>query len=143
MEKMQKKIMVFGTFDGLHQGHLNLFEQARNLADKPYLIVSIARDVNVRRIKKIKTLLSERERLLLLASCKLVDKAILGGVKNHIAHIVKEAPEIIALGYDQTEYVKNLKKDLQAKGLKVRIVRLKPYKDHIYKNHLLKQKRKV
>ena len=39
--------MVFGTFDGLHKGHLNFFKQAKKLAQKSFLIVSIARDLNV------------------------------------------------------------------------------------------------
>ena len=39
--------MVFGTFDGLHKGHINFFQQAVKLAKNSYLIVSIARDKNV------------------------------------------------------------------------------------------------
>ena len=64
----------------------------------------------------------------------------MSGINNHIPHIIKERPDIIALGYDQRDYVKNLKKDLENRGLKVKIVRLKPHKEHIYKNHLLKNK---
>ena len=45
------RIMVFGTFDGIHRGHLHFFKQARGLVKNPYLIVSVARDVNVKRIK--------------------------------------------------------------------------------------------
>ena len=45
-----KKVMVFGTFDGLHEGHLDFFRQAREYGD--YLIVAVARDVNVKKIKK-------------------------------------------------------------------------------------------
>jgi cytidyltransferase-like protein len=44
-------VMVFGTFDFLHKGHLNFFKQARSLAKNPYLIASVARDYNVKRIK--------------------------------------------------------------------------------------------
>ena len=76
--------------------------------------------------------------MILVKKCKLVDKAVLSGVKNHIPHIVKEYPDIIALGYDQKAYVKNLKKDL--KNITVKIIRLKPYKEKIYKNRLLKNK---
>ena len=55
------------------------------------------------------------------------------------AHILKEKPQIIALGYDQKAYVAELKKDLKNKGILIKIIRLKPYKEHIYKNHLLKK----
>lgn len=76
----------------------------------------------------------------LVKKCKLVDKVVLSGIKNYLGHIIKERPNIIALGYDQTHYVKNLEKDLKKKGLLVKIIRLKPYKKNIFKNHLLRQK---
>jgi len=135
------KIMVFGTFDGLHKGHINFFKQARSFIKNSSLIVSIARDKNVLRIKGKYPDKNELERMILVKKCKLVDKVVLSGVKNHLPHIIKIHPDIIALGYDQKEYVKNLKKDLENKGIFVRIVRLKPYKENIYKNHLLKIKK--
>lgn len=133
---------VFGTFDGLHRGHLNFFRQARELVKDSFLIVSIARDKNVLRIKGDLPILRESERLNLIKKCKLVDKVILSGIKNHIPHILKEKPNIIALGYDQKFYTKNLAKDLKDKGLFVKIKRLKPYKEKIYKNHLLHSRKK-
>ena len=129
--------MIFGTFDGLHLGHLNFFEQARSLVENPFLIVSIARDKNVEKIKNRKTILSEKKRMILVKKSKLVNKVVLSGVEKYIPHIVKENPEIIALGYDQKAYVKNLKNELLKEGMKVKIVRLKPYKENIYKNSIL------
>lgn len=133
--------MIFGTFDGLHKGHLDFFKQARQLAVKPFLIVSIARDKNVQKIKEKLPDLNEQKRLFLVKNHSLVDKVVLSGIKDHIPHILKERPDIIALGYDQKAYVENLKKDLKNKGLIVKIVRLKPYKAYIFKNNLLKIKR--
>jgi len=134
--------MLFGTFDGLHQGHLNFFKQARNLSNKSFLIVSIARDKNVLRIKGKYPSLSEKDRINLVKKSELVNKVVLAGIKNHLLHIVKENPDIIALGYDQTFYIKNLKKDLKNKGISIEIIRLKPYKEKIFKNHLLNKKDK-
>ena len=133
--------MVFGTFDGLHKGHLDFFKQARNLHQFPFLVVSIARDKNVFKIKGKYPDKNEKERMTLVKKCKLVGKAVLSGIKNHLPHIAKMRPDIIALGYDQRAYVRNLKKDLKNKGILVKIVRLKPYQKKIYKNHLLKIKR--
>ncbi len=133
------KIMIFGTFDGIHKGHMNFFKQARDLSKTPYLIVSIARDKNVKKIKGKSPIKNEKEREELVRKIKIVDKVILSGLTNHIPHIVKETPDIIALGYDQVEYIKNLKKDLKEKKLSPKIIRLKPYKEHIYKNTLLKK----
>ncbi len=145
------KIMVFGTFDGLHKGHISFFKQARslnalvwgqakNFIKNSFLIVSIARDKNVFKIKGKYPHLHEGARMAIVKKNKFVDQVVLSGLKNHIPHIVKVRPEIIALGYDQKAYVKNLQKDLKKKGIIVKIVRLKPYKERIYKNHLLKNK---
>ena len=133
------KIMVFGVFDGLHPGHLNFFHQARRLSERPYLVVSLARDVNVVKLKGRRPKLGERKRKANLEKSKLAQRVVLGGIKNHLAHILKVRPDIIALGYDQKFYVKNLKRDLKNKGLSVKVVRLKPYKKNIYKNSLLKR----
>ncbi len=133
--------MVFGTFNGLHKGHFNFFQQAKKLDKKCFLIVSIARDKNVLKIKGKLPFLNEKKRVILVKKCKLVDKVVLSGLKNHIPHIIKENPDIIALGYDQKAYVQNLKKDLKNKGILVKIMRLKPYKERMYKNHLLYKKR--
>jgi FAD synthetase len=131
--------MLFGTFDFLHKGHLNFFKQARKLSKNPYLIVSVARDLNVKRIKGRKPDILEKQRLAKIKKCPLVNKAVLGGVKNYLPHIIKENPSIIALGYDQRAYVKNLKILLAKKGLKVKIARLKPYHPKIYKSSLVKR----
>ena len=131
--------MVFGTFDGVHKGHLNFFKQAKNFIKNSFLIVSIARDKNVQKIKRQSPIFNEMERMSLVRKVKIVDKVVLSGSKNHIPHIIKEEPDIIALGYDQRAYVKSLKEDLQNKGLLVKIIRLKPFKEDIYKNHLLKK----
>ncbi len=138
------RIMVFGTFDGVHRGHLNLFKQAKNFIENSFLIVSIARDENVLKIKGKNPRLDEHKRLILIKKCIDVDKVILAGKKEYLAHILKENPDIIALGYDQKAYVKELKKDLkdlfEETGKKIKIIRLKPYKENIYKNHLLHSK---
>ena len=137
----RKRVMVFGTFDGLHRGHLDFFRQAKNFTENSFLIVSIARDENVLKIKGEKPTFNEKERLLLVKKNKLVDKAVLSGKDKYLPHILKEKPDIIALGYDQKAYVSDLKKDLKNKGIFVKIIRLKPFKEEIYKNHLLKIKR--
>ncbi len=133
--------MVFGTFDGVHRGHLNFFRQAKKLAENSFLIVSVARDKNVLKIKEGLPLFNEKKRIALVKKYKLVNKVVLAGLANHLPHIIKEHPYIIALGYDQRAYVQNLKKDLKNKGILVKIVRMKPYKKHVYKNYLLKNKR--
>ena len=141
--KKSARIMVFGTFDGLHRGHLDFFKQAKNFTENSFLIVSIARDKNVIKIKGKFPRLSERERLSLVKKCVLVNKVVLAGKEKYLGHILKERPDVIALGYDQKAYVKELKNDFKRKGILIKIIRLKPYKEHIYKNHLIHKKNLV
>ena len=130
--------MVFGTFDIVHPGHEDFFRQARALATDPYLIVSVARDDIVSRIKGNAPKHSERERLTLVEAHELVDKAVLGQQHGYIAHIAAERPDIIGLGYDQDGiYVENLKRDLAEVGLSLTIVRLKPHRPELYKTSKL------
>lgn len=131
--------MVFGTFDALHKGHLNFFKQALNLAKNPFLIVSVARDVNVKKVKGRLPRNSERQRLRALKKIAWINKPVLGNTKKYLSHIAKERPEIIALGYDQGEFIKNLRLRLKKTGLTPKIIRLKPYRPEIYKSSKIKK----
>lgn len=134
-----KKVLVFGTFDMIHDGHRNLFQQARQLANNVKLVVSIARDKNVVRIKGRAPRHSEQQRLALVRQLPEVDSAVLGGVRDHLPHIIRLQPDIIALGYDQQAYVTGLRAELKVAGLKTKVVRLKPYKAHQYQTRLLQK----
>ena len=137
---MFTRIMLFGTFDLLHEGHKDFFRQARNLAPHPYLIVSVARDKNVEQVKGRKPLYSERQRLEFVRRTVLADCVVLGAVGDHLPHIKRQKPDIIALGYDQRgRYVVNLKNVLQQGRVCARIVRLKPFKPKVYKSSKLKK----
>ncbi len=133
--------MLFGTFDMVHEGHKNLFQQARTLAKNPFLIVSLARDVNVKRIKNKFPENSERKRLSVIKKQVEVDQAVLGSLSDYIAHIVKYKPDIIALGYDQKAYTQKLKSNLRNAGLNCEVVRMKSYKPRMYKTSILKAKK--
>lgn len=135
---MKTRILLFGTFDYLHPGHINLFKQARKLSPNPYLIVSLARSKNTLKVKGHAPENTEKQRLELVSSCKLVDETVLGAKTDYIKRIVELQPDIIALGYDQSAYTQNLNELLKAQGLNVKIKRLKPYKKEIYKTSLLK-----
>jgi cytidyltransferase-like protein len=132
------KIMIFGTFDMIHAGHEDLFRQARSLAPDPYLVVSIARDVSVLRIKGVAPRHSQEERLAAVRAHELVDEAMLGDEIGYIGHIKAAAPDVIALGYDQEgEYVSNLSEDLRQAGLGAKVTRLAAYKPKTYKTSKL------
>lgn len=125
-----KKVMCFGTFDNLHLGHLSYLKQARKYGD--YLIVIVGRDQNVAEIKGKASKESEQARRKNVAKIDFVDKAVLGQIKDKYAVIRKYKPDIICLGYDQKVDLKKLKEIYRG-----RIIRLKPYKERVYKSSRL------
>lgn len=132
-----KKIMVFGTFDLLHPGHINFFNQAKKLA--PFLIVVVARDKYVLRAKSKLPKHSEVERTKKVRKIDTVNKAILGSVKHDFYRTIRTyKPDILALGYDQKPRIRMLKRDLKRHRLKgVKVIRLRPHRPEIYKSSKL------
>jgi len=132
-----KKVMVFGTFDLVHPGHLSFFRQAKKLGD--YLIVVVARDKNSLKAKGRLPKNAEKSRLASVRKANLVDKAILGSrTYNFYRTIRTYKPAIIALGYDQKPTLRKLKPNLKRHRIKdVRIVRLRSYKPNLYKSSKL------
>ena len=132
-----KIVMAFGSFDVLHPGHLYFLNQAKSKGDK--LIVVIALDKTIEKVKGEKPKYNERQRLEHVKGMPMVDKAVLGYEKDPYEIIEEINPDIICLGYDQDSYSENLKEKLAERGLNPKIIRLGPYKEGIYKSSKLKQ----
>jgi len=133
-----KIVMVFGAFDGLHPGHLNFFEQAKEYGDK--LIVSVGTDRNVKKIKGKKALFTQKERLELVDNCKLIDRAVIGAEDNFFENIANYEPDVICLGYDQWAKEEDVKEGLKGVGLAdTKIIRLKPYEANRAKSSIVKE----
>lgn len=136
MQKKQKKVMVFGTYDIVHPGHLNFFRQAKEHGD--YLIVVVGRDDTVTSVKERSPLHDEKSRVKKIRSLELVDKAVLGNKTDKYKVIERYKPYIICLGYDQYFFTEKLKEELEKRKLKVKIKRLKPHKPEIHKSSKLR-----
>ncbi|PIN76309.1 FAD synthase [Candidatus Woesearchaeota archaeon CG10_big_fil_rev_8_21_14_0_10_37_12] len=131
------KVLCTGTFDLLHKGHLNYFEQAKKLGN--HLIVVVARDKTIEKERGILPIYNEKERLKKIAEQKNVDKARLGHEEDKLKVVEEERPDIILLGYDQKINKKELSKKLAQRGLHPKILRAKAYKSEQYKSSLLKK----
>lgn len=126
-----KIVMVFGTFDILHLGHLYVFKQARKYGD--CVIAVVARDKRVKKIKKLKPIHNENERRQILKHVNLIDKIVLGDKLDVYKPIKKYKPDTILLGYDQKCFVEGLEWKIKEYRLNTKIIRLKPYKPEQYK----------
>ena len=141
--KRTKKAIVFGTFDIIHDGHLDFFQQAKEKAGPgSRLVVVVARDINVEKVKGRKPVNNEEQRLKAVKSIEMVDEAVLGDAWDRLKIIEKLKPDIICLGYDQ-EAPENLEESLINRGIKAEIARLKPYMEHQFKSSKIKQRYKI
>ncbi len=131
--------MTFGTFDIFHPGHENFLKQAHQYGN--YLIVVIARDKTIEKVKGNLPQNNETTRRQIIAESNLADKVILGNLEDKYEVIKKYQPEIICLGYDQKAFIENLEGKLKEFNLPdTKIVRLKPYYPEKYKSSKLKNK---
>ena len=130
-----KKVLIFGTLDGIHKGHLNFFKQAKKYGN--YLIVTVARDETVKRIKGKLPLKNEVERMKDIKKCKIIDKVISGDKDNPYKVLKKVKPEVICLGYDQNFFIENLSNEIKRLKLKTKIFRMKPYQPEKFHSSLI------
>lgn len=95
------KLFLAGTFDPLHIGHQWLLWHATKIADK--VVVIIATDVMVEKIRGRKPFNSERERMARLQRETLPHTKIRLGREDgkFLQTIREEKPDILLLGFDQ------------------------------------------
>ena len=84
-----KKIIVNGTFDILHRGHLELLQFARNQGD--YLTVAIDSDQRVKKLKGNNRPINDMdERGILLAYLKTVDQVVVFDTDEELIKLINE-----------------------------------------------------
>jgi FAD synthetase len=124
-----KVVLASGVFDLLHLGHVRFLEDAKRAGGKnAKLIVIIARDSTVEKTKGRKPIMSEDQRCALVSSLRVVDEAVLGYEALEIGESIQKInPDVIALGYDQTEMELEVKEFINTHRLHVSVVRIGKY----------------
>ncbi|MBI4690075.1 MAG: FAD synthase [Nitrospirae bacterium] len=126
---MKTRVVCAGTFDHFHLGHVDFLKQAKALGDE--LIVIVARDENVKRIKDIFPEHNKNERKENVEKTGIPDKVVLGLNEKDIFIILEQLkPDVIALGYDQRVNEEAISKRIP----NCKVVRLKPFKPEKYKS---------
>ena len=131
--KKRRRVIVFGIFDGIHEGHRDLFRQAREHADE--LIVIVGRDSASLRWKGKEPKYSQETRLGLVLKEEQVDQAMFGDEEQSTYGVIKAVnPDVICLGYDQKVLAGDLKSWLQLHNKSIPVILLKPFKPETYHN---------
>lgn len=123
-----KIVVIFGVFDGIHDGHLAFINEAKSYGD--ILIAIVARDSIVFNIKNRLPKENEVERIKNLLEIPEIDRVLLGDEQKGAYKVLQEVnPDVICLGYDQKDLENDIKKAIK-NGIikKAEIISAKPYK---------------
>jgi FAD synthetase len=105
------RILVTGSFDILHPGHIFIINEAAKLGE---VYVIVARDSTIFRIKKNSPIVPENQRLEVVQSIKNVLEAHLGNEdKPFLEKALSLKPDIILLGPNQKYNIDDLHKELE------------------------------
>ncbi len=107
-------VLTGGVFDCLHGGHILTLREAAKLGD--VLVVVVARDELVERVKGRRPLQSAKERAEVVGSLRMVDVALVGAERKEET-VERVRPDVVVFGYDQ--------KPFPVKGAKVVQLRVK------------------
>jgi len=135
---VKKRVLVFGTFDLIHPGHIHFLKKAKKHGDE--LVVIVARDETVKQVKGRKPLYNEDQRKEQVEYLRIADKVVLGNRVDKYGVIRRYAPHVICLGYDQRHFIDGLEKIIEKLDRKPKIIRINAYKPEKYKSSLLKSK---
>ncbi len=117
------KVLASGVFDLLHYGHIRFLEEAKKLGGKDAkLVVIVASDETVTRIKGRPPIIPEDQRRAVIESLKVVDEAHIGYKEQDLDKVLATIkPDIVAVGHDQTGVEAELKRVIAEKGYKTRV----------------------
>ena len=94
-----KKVITYGTYDLLHQGHINLLSRARALGD--YLIVGVTNDNFDRERGKLNVRNNVLERIEAVKATGLADQIVIEDYMGQkIDDILKYDVDVFAIGSD-------------------------------------------
>jgi len=122
----KKVVLASGVFDLLHLGHVKFLEEAKKAGGPDaQLVVVIARDSTVEKTKGRKPIMSEHQRAALVESLRVVDKAVLGYENLDIGEVIENVrPDVIALGYDQEDVMRQVQDYVNKNKVNVTVVRI-------------------
>jgi len=133
MEKNKKRkvVLASGAFDLLHYGHIYYLSNAKKAGgENAKLVVIVAKDKTVEKLKGSKPIIPEDQRRALVESLKVVDEAILGYENMDMLRVIEKVkPDIIALGYDEEKIESKLKRLISEKHLNIKVVRIGKFEE--------------
>jgi FAD synthetase len=134
-----KKVLIFGVFDGVHEGHRALFKQAKKHGE--YLVVAVAQDHIVERLKSRLPQNDLPARIDALKKEKLIDEVVLGDAEmGSYDVLIRHTPHAVVLGYDQQELQRDIESRFKGLHRKFQIIIADPHEPGKLHSRLLNKK---
>lgn len=137
---MVKRVLAFGTFDKLHEGHRFYLQAAAALGEALYVLVAC--DQAVMWAKGRPPAQPASQRLAAVAALPFVTRAWIGepvtDLRDYLRPIRLIKPDIVALGYDQALDIDSwLNEAVTALRPRLKIVRLTAFHPEKYKSSII------
>lgn len=119
-------VLASGVFDLIHPGHVRFLEKAKEAGGPDAkLIVIVATDATVKKMKGVYPVLPESERKILVEALKPVDEVYLGSENLDISGAIRRyKPKIVAVGYDQNNVEQMVRGFLKTQGLPIQVIKI-------------------
>ena len=133
----KNNILTFWTFDYVHKWHESFLNQAKKYWDK--LITVVATDKNVEKFKWKKAKYNIFERIEHVNNLNISDKIVAWYEDTPMKWLEEYLPKVICLWYDQKWFSEKLKEYILKNNLDIEVIRLKAFKEDVYKSSLIKK----
>lgn len=137
------KVVASGVFDLLHYGHIRYLEEAKSAGGSDaYLIVIVASDETVSRIKGRPPVMPENQRKALVEALKVVDEVRIGYKDLELDKMIHDLePDIVAVGHDQQDIEEQVKLIVKGKGYHTKVIRIRHFsQDNLDSSSKIKRK---
>ena len=127
------KVLIFGTFDIIHPGHVRLLREA-----KKYGVVHavVSRDETAAIVKGEPPMHSMAERMTSLATYGVTVHP--GSTGDKLETFKALRPDVVVLGYDQHRFVDQLTEHIRANVPNTRVITVPPLSPEIFKTKKIK-----
>lgn len=142
-----KHVLVFGTFDILHPGHLYFLREAKKHGD--HLTVVVTPSAVVQQLKGKAPMFGEVHRVATVKLMSFVNQVLIGDRTLSTFDVLKKSkPDVICFGYDQqtlAKYIEAYYKKSSPKKLSPdqrggpTFVKINPYNPKLHKSKRLKK----
>jgi len=126
-----KKVIVWGKFDGLHDGHLEFLRRAGELGDELYVVVIPDRKVQENSGMLPREVAGNRKEKL--CGLDFVSNVYIDCLDDGLNSVLNLKPDVFVFGHDQmTQWEERLQKYLSSNGLFPEYVYLGVYNEGIH-----------